>query len=43
MLAKSLENVCGGVYFSEVAALDPTNLVKDKLRKWYIPKILPRL
>ena len=43
MVETSLRNVNGGVHFSEVAALDPTHLLKDELRKWYIPKILPRL
>ena len=41
--SKILKNVCGGVHFSEVAALDPTNILKDELRKWYISKILLRL
>ena len=36
ILEKSLKNVCRGIHFSKAAALDPTNLLKDELRKWYI-------
>ena len=43
ILAKSLKNVCGEIHCSKLAVLDPTSLLKDKLRKWYISNILPRL
>ena len=36
VLAKFLKSICGGIHFIKVAALGPTNLLRDELHKWYI-------
>ena len=41
--SKIFKNTYEGNHISKVAALDPTNLLKDELRKWYISRILSRL